>query len=273
MHDLETYRDWGTELERRLRLRSYPLAIHLLEDESEIPEEALRPSRDEGDRLSLCQAFERSRRDGSTVAMLGEDNWCFEPVVGYGLEEPPEAFLDGDNRYPQDVETREAGRRFAEEFPKLETGRYIGILSAPLPTASFRPHVVTLYLDSEQLGMLLYGREYRDGGNLPCSLSAHAACVYGIVPAIDERRCQVAVPCRGDRYSAAADPDEMIATIPTTELGAIEGRSLAEVMEGLEEVEKTGSTLPSSRNLQAEYPLSESYEHIASEMEYFGDSD
>jgi uncharacterized protein (DUF169 family) len=271
MPDLETYRDWGTELERRLRLRSHPLAIRLLEDESDVPTDAARPRSEEGTRLSLCQAFERSRRDGDTVAMLGEDMWCFEPVVGYGLEEPPAAFLDGDNRYPDDVATRKAGRRYAEEFPKLDTDRYVGVLSAPLDSTPVEPHVVTLYLDSEQLSLLLLGREYRGGDNLACSLSAHAACVYGVVPAIQEGRCQVAVPCRGDRYAAMADPDEMIATVPTQELGPTQGRCLADVMDGLKEVEETGSHLPSSRRVQVEYPLSESYERIASEMEYFGD--
>ncbi|MFB6114331.1 MAG: DUF169 domain-containing protein [Halodesulfurarchaeum sp.] len=272
MTDTETYRSWGNELEQRLRLRSHPLAIRLLEDESEVPDEAIRPSVDEDHRLSLCQAFERSRREGETIAMLGGDMWCFEPVVGYGLEEPPGSFLDGDNRYPKDVATREAGRRFAEEFPKLDAGKFVGILSAPLGSTPFRPHVVTTYLDSEQLSLLMMGREYRLGGNLTCSLSAHAACVYGIVPALQEKRCQVAVPCRGDRYSAMANPDEMIATVPTQELGDIDGLTISDVIEGLREVEKTGTKLPSGRKTQAAYPLPESYERIASEMEYFESS-
>lgn len=272
MSDLPTYHDWGVELERRLRLRSHPLAIRLLEDESEIPTEAIRPSADEGNRLSLCQAFQRSRREGETLAMLESDMWCFEPVVGYGLEEPPNAFLDGDNRYPRDVATRDAGRRFAQEFPKLEPGKYVGIVSAPLKTTPVRPHVVTIYLDSEQLSLLLRAREYLEGDNLTCSLSAHAACVYGIVPSILEGRCQVAVPCRGDRYAAAADPDEMIATIPTADLGSIRGRTLSEVIEGLREAEKSGAKLPSGRHVRPEYPLPESYVDIANGMNYFQDA-
>jgi hypothetical protein len=68
-----------------------------------------------------------------------------------------------------------------------------------------------------------------------------------------------------------ADPDEMIATVPTQELGPVDGRCLADVMDGLAEVEETGSKLPSSRRKQVEYPLSESYERIANGMEYFGD--
>ena len=271
MADLSTYHEWGRELDDRLRLRSFPLAIGLLEDESDVPDDAIRPSQDEDNRLSLCQAFQRSRRAGETMAMLGEDMWCFEPVMGYGLEEPPEDFLDGDNRYPMDVATREAGRRFAEEFPRLDTGQYVGLVSAPLGSTPFKPDVVTVYVDSEQLSLFLFGREYRDGGNLQTELSAHAACVYGIVPSLKEGRCQVAIPCRGDRYAAMADPDEMIASVPTGERLPVEGRDLADVIEGLEEVEKTGTKIPVGRHLAAEYPLPDEYVRLANEMEYFQD--
>jgi hypothetical protein len=70
-----------------------------------------------------------------------------------------------------------------------------------------------------------------------------------------------------------ASSEEMIATVPTQELGPVDGRSLADVMDGLKEVEETGSTLPGGRRLQSEYELPESYERIASGMEYFQDAD
>ena len=61
------------------------------------------------------------------MAMLLEDHWCFEPVVGYGLGDPPEYFTEGYNRYPRDVATLEAGKHYAEEFPRLETGKPSGL--------------------------------------------------------------------------------------------------------------------------------------------------
>ncbi|NIM05156.1 MAG: hypothetical protein GTN65_05965, partial [Armatimonadetes bacterium] len=84
----------------RVRLKTFPLALKLLEKEGDIPDGAKRPLRDFGYHLSLCQAFQISRRDGATIAMLKEDNWCFEPVVGYGLGEAPQYFLEGHNRFP-----------------------------------------------------------------------------------------------------------------------------------------------------------------------------
>jgi len=215
--DLEKMHKDAEDLERHLRLQTYPLAIKLLRSESEIPAEAQRPQRDEGLRYNVCQTFALSRRNGYTIAMLKDDMYCFEPVVGYGMGEPPQEFLDGQNRYPGDVETPEAGRRYAEQFPRLKAGEYIGVVSAPLARATFEPDVVTIYCNSSQLVVLLMAREYKSGENLPTALSGHAACVYGIVPAIQEGKYQVAVPCRGDHITAMAGDDEMIFTVPMQE--------------------------------------------------------
>ena len=260
MADLEAYRESGNELERRLRLRTFPLALKMLEKEDDIPDGAKRPLRDTGHHLSMCQAFQMSRRDGSVIAMLKEDNWCPEPVIGYGLGDPPPYFLEGHNRYPHDVETLEAGSHYAEEFPRLEVGKYIGVASASLCQTNFEPDIVMVYCNSAQLNLSLLAREYKEGFSLTCALSSHAACVYGVVPAIQSGECQVAIPCRGDHYRAMAGDDEIIFTIPR-------GR-LDDLMVGLRHVNSTGSRLPKGYPVSPEYPMRESYEKIAKMMGY-----
>lgn len=254
MVDLGVYRGYGEELERELRLKTFPLAVKTLEKEGDVPEDAKRPLRDFGHHLSLCQAFQLSRREGLCVAMLLEDMWCFEPVVGYGLAEPPDEFLRGHNRYPRDVATLEAGSNYAREFPRLPAGKYVGVVSAPLRTTSFEPDVVVTYCDSSQLSLLLLGREYKEGLNLKCLLSSHAACVYAVVPALEGRQCQVAVPCRGDHYHAMAGDDEMIFTVPR--------EGLEDLTVGLRHVRSTGSRLPRGYTIRPEYQLPESYVKI-----------
>jgi len=125
MSGLSIYREYGEELERRLRLKTFPIALKLLAKEADIPKEAQRPLKDFGHQYAFCQSLQLSRREGMTIAMLKEDHWCFEPVVGYGLGEPPELFLEGHNRYPRDVKTLEAGKNYAEDFPRWEVWKYI----------------------------------------------------------------------------------------------------------------------------------------------------
>ena len=260
MEDFKKYHEYGDELEKRLRLKTYPMALKLLKSEKEIPQGAIRPLKDLGHHLSLCQTFQLSRREGKTVAMLKEDHWCFEPVVGLGLGESPQYFNDGHNRYPRDVATQEAGKTYAREFPRLEVGKYLGLASAPLRSTSFEPDVVMIYCDSSQLCLLLLGREYKEGGNLKCAISGHAACVYGIIPVLQSGECQVAVPCRGDHYRAMTGDEEMIFTVP--------GAKLDDLMIGLRQIEKTGSKLPTGYSFLPEYRLPPAYRETAVMLGY-----
>ena len=95
MTDLKKLYDDAHDLERFLRLQTFPLAIKLLRSEDEIPADAIRPRRDSGHQYNLCQTFALSRRNGQTIAMLTEDMYCFEPVVGYGMGAVGEIVVDG----------------------------------------------------------------------------------------------------------------------------------------------------------------------------------
>jgi uncharacterized protein (DUF169 family) len=250
---LSVFNEYGRRIEEQIRPRSYPLAIKMVEREEDIPEEAERPKRDFGMCMSTCQCFALSRMFGATMAQLFEDMWCPEPVIGLGLAEPPQYFLDGHNRYPDGVESLEAGANWAQEFPRFETGRYVGVVSAPLRTASFEPDVAVIYCDSAQLLRLLLGVAYKDGLDINTVLGGHAACVYAVVPSIVKGECQAAVPCRGDRGRSFAQDDEIIFSVPRDKIG--------DLALGLEQ-KGTGS-IPTRFSMKAEYKLSTSYAEMA----------
>lgn len=254
MTKFNVFHKYGKELDKRIRLKTFPLAVKLLESERDIPRGAERPLRDWGYRVPLCQGYAVSRKEGTIVAMFKEDMLCFEPVLGYGWAEPPKYFLEGHNRFPEDVKDLEAGKNYASDFPRLDVGTYTGVVSAPLTRANFEPDLIILYCNSEQLSLLLLGREYKHGYDLPCHLSSHAACVYSVVPAIQGKKFQVALPCRGDRYYALAGDDEIIFTVPT--------EKIEDLLEGLRHVEKYNSRLPKSPEMVREPEFADSYEKI-----------
>lgn len=258
MAKFDVFHRYADELEKRIRLQTFPIALKLLEQESDIPNGSERPLRDFGYHVALCQSFSMARREGRTIAILKEDMWCFEPAIGYGLAEAPQYFLDGYNRYPQDVQELGAGRNYASDFPRFEVGRYIGVVSAPLSTVNFEPDIVLIYCNSAQLTLLLLGRECQDGHDLKCSLSSHAACVYAVVPAIKKGECQAAIPCRGDRTLALARDDEIIFSVPAPKF--------KDLMSGLSYVEQYGSKLPFAPQMRWEPDLPESYSHISDIM-------
>ena len=217
--DLNRVHAHAEEIFQVARLRTYPFAVKMIKSEAEIPVEAKRPLRDFGFHLDLCQGFARTRWEGLTIAMLKEDMWCFEPVVGFGLAEPPAEFLDGDNRFPASVMTREAARYWAQStLPRLPAGDYAGVVSAPLNTCSFEPDLFVVYCDPEQLTHLLITQNAIDGRDVDCALAGHAACVYTVVPVLQKNRPVVACPCRGDRRNAMTQSNELIFAGPIDEL-------------------------------------------------------
>lgn len=250
------YNDLGKKMEQQLRLNTAPLAIKMLESPEDIPAEAFRPLEKFGKCLSTCQTFALSRRFGETVAQLFEDMWCPEPVIGFGLAEPPQYFFEGKTRYPTGVKSLEAGANWANEFPRFEAGKYVGVVSAPLTTASFEPDVAVVYCDSAQLLRLLLGLAYEDGRDITTVLGGHSACVYAVVPSMLKEECQASVPCRGDRGYAGTQDYEMIFTIPRDQI--------ERVVEGMDQPGTSSS--PTRFSMNPEYMLSEGYAEIAKLM-------
>ena len=253
---MSRFNEMGLKLEQQLRLNTHPLAIKMLESPEDIPEEAIRPLKNFGKCLSTCQAFALSRRFGETVAQLFEDMWCPEPVIGFGLAEPPDYFFEGKTRYPVGVKSLEAGANWAREFPRFEVGKYVGVVSAPLTTASFEPDVAVVYCDSAQLLRLLLGLAYEDGRDINTVLGGHSACVYAVVPSMLKGECQASVPCRGDRGYAGTQDYEMIFSIPRDQI--------ERVIEGMDQ--PGTSSAPTRFSMNPEYMLSEGYAEIAKLM-------
>ena len=192
--NLAELREAAAGVEAILRLQTFPLAVKMLKSEDEVPQEAKRPLRDLGYHLSTCQVFSMSRRQGMALAQLKEDMWCVEPVLGYGLAEAPEFFLEGNNRYPGTARTPEAGKAWALAFPRLRPGDYVGVVSAPAKQASFEPDLIMIYCDPSQLTQLLIAKNWMDGLDVDSKLSGHAACVYAVVPTVQTKEWKVISP-------------------------------------------------------------------------------
>jgi uncharacterized protein (DUF169 family) len=225
---LNTY---GVDLERLLLLRTYPIAIKMLASESEIPEGAIRPLKDGGEHYAVCQVFSLVRRQGRMVAMFLEDHWCFEPVISYGLVEPPQDYLDGfTNSFF--IADKEAAARHARDMTRLPVGRYAGMVLGPLKTVGFEPDLVMIYCNPGQLRHLLLALRHLNGTQVTSTLDPIGSCVHSVVPSLLSEECRVTVPDPGDYERAGTQEDEMVLTVPRPRL--------QELMDGLYHFEDTG---------------------------------
>jgi uncharacterized protein (DUF169 family) len=194
--ELSTFNKYGDELETSLLLRTSPIAVKMLEKEADIPKEAFRPKRDGGYHIAQCQAFGMSRREGKTVAMLKEDHWCPTALMAYGMVEKPDSMA-----------------MWGESFLSFEVGKYIGVLTAPLKSASFMPDIVLIYSNPAQLrGMLL---PMMFGG--PSQVSGHfflPSCAHSVVDPIKTGNYCVVLPDPGEYQRALTLEEEIIFAIP-----------------------------------------------------------
>ncbi|MBN2318828.1 MAG: DUF169 domain-containing protein [Acidobacteria bacterium] len=227
----ETMNTYGQDLLNMLVLRTYPIAIKMLKSESEIPEGAVRPKRDLGEHYSACQAFGIVRQRGTTLAMFLEDHWCFEPIIGYGLAEPPEDYLEG-SMSAFFVQDKEAAKKRTSEIPLLPHGKYAGMVLGPLHKANFTPDLTVIYCNATQLRHMLFAMILKNGYRVTSTLDPLWSCVHSVVPSLLTGECEVTVPDPGEFERGAVGDDEMMLTVPA-------GR-MEEMMSGVYHYEKMG---------------------------------
>lgn len=206
----------GEQIERILKLRTHPVALKMLEKEADIPAGAVRPRRDNGQHLAICQAFSLARRQGQTIAMLTEDHWCFAPLIAYGLIE------DKDDEFLQAFMT----------FPCFEYGKYIGTVTAPLNQAAFPPDVVLVYADPGRIRRILMSLKMAREPGFVSEFDAIDSCAFSVVPPVLTGEYRITFPDPGEHARAAAADDEVIFSVPAAKLTGF--------LDGLERMQETG---------------------------------
>jgi uncharacterized protein (DUF169 family) len=200
MTALSEFNKYGEELEKQLILRTSPIAVKMLEKEADIPKGAFRPKRDGGYHLAQCQAFALSRRDGKTVAMLKEDHWCPTALMAYGHVPQPDSL-----------------KKWSHPYECFEAGKYIGILTAPLKSASFMPDVVIVYAKPAQLRALLLSMKVEA---VP-EVSGHffpPSCAWAVLNPMKTGRYWVIMPDPGEYERALTDEGDMMFAVPQAKM-------------------------------------------------------
>ena len=214
MSENKVYNAYGEELEKKFSLRTSPMAVKMLEKEDDIPEGAIRPARDMGNRIAQCQAFALSRRDKKTIAMLKEDNNCFAPLIAYGHVDKPD-----DPEY-----------QLFMKFPAFERNKYIGIVSAPLKKANFEPDAVIIYSNTAQMrGLIMFLHFAQKEDELQYHFFP-PVCSYLMVPVMENQKYMIALPDPGEHMRALPGEDEIILSIPRSKMD--------DFMDGQQQVEK-----------------------------------
>jgi len=233
------------DLNELLKLRYPAVALKLVEEESVVPPNALRPFADKGKHIALCQAFAMSRREGKTVYMRKEDHWCWNPLIAYGVVKCNRGDPGFDDICKKiGIKDPEKAAEFMENFPRLPLCKYKGILTAPLAQADFEPDVILIYCLSGQLRSLLMAVKSQTGKMLESSFDPIDSCVHSVIPPILEGNYRITLPDPGEYERALTGENEIIFSVPK--------QRISELMTGIKELLARGMTYDSFKMVMKE---------------------
>ena len=244
----------NNELEFYIRPQSFPLGIKMMRKGDVLPEKTKVPSRDFNLRIAICQGISISRRYGWAISMSKEDINCPITKVAFGFEKEGEVYKSGKACCGMYTKTEEAGTKTEAMVPKFNYREYESVLAFPLGRGKLIPDLVLIYGNSAQVMRLLTGALYKSGGYLTSNFSGRIDCADIIIQTIKSRKCEVILPCYGDRIFAQTEDYEMAFTIPYNRI--------PEIIEGLEGTQKGGIRYPVPSFLRYEGHFPEKYRII-----------
>lgn len=200
----------NAELEKYLRPETFPLAILMIKDEGEIPEKAMRPLRDMGHRIMLCQGWSYCKTTGKTMGFTAEDNCCIEASVALGWLEKPPYMKDGLAIYPRLAKSPEIGKALEDMKPFVSTDAgFKGMVVSPLGWTKVEPNFVLLSLNSARMCRVLDAITGQTGEMILAKNGGRGgACVWGFAPAMLDGKPTYVVPTFGEfRFAATSDND------------------------------------------------------------------
>lgn len=239
-----------------IRPDTYPIAVKMVKDEGDIPQDAVRPLKDFGHRVSVCQAFSIATGWGSSLAVLAEDQYCPLAQIKFGFAKNVEFYSDGNVALGYFAKDLEAGKKCEEALYGFEYGTYIGLVVAPLSIANFEPDLVIVFGNAVRMQFLINACLWCRGGSLETSLTARAACTQVVPKIMLTGECGLAIPCYGGREWAMIGENTLLFSIPMSKL--------PDVSDGLEGGAEAGASLVSHLNLSWEagefYPYDKMWE-------------
>jgi len=245
MPDLKAF---AQEIQTYIKPTTLPLAIKLLTSEGEIPEKTRRPKKDFQKRFAICQAVGMARRTGLLLALGREDISCPPSQVVLGFEKALPFFKDGNLCEGMYTSTKEAGKRTESSVPVFEYGRYQYVLIGPAGRANYEPDIILIYGDSAQIMRLVQAALFEEGGSLTSNFMGRFDCADYTAGVLNSGKCQVVLPCSGDRAFGLTQDFEMAFAIPYSQIDKI--------IHGLQETHKGGVRypIPFFMNWEATFP-------------------
>ena len=201
-------------MEILLRLRSFPVAMKMLENKEHMKDVPFLRRPDH--KVTMCQLISLVRNCDWTVGAELEDFGLPTCSSILGLEELPSFYRDGTFRSIVWVQTKEDGKRYEAAIPRIQTGQYEAVAMAPLVYDPFEPDIVLIYGNPAQMILLINALQFENYEVMNFHCVGESSCSDAIARCYLDGKPSLSIPCYGERRYGHAQDDELAMALPAS---------------------------------------------------------
>ncbi len=200
-----------------LELVRQPAAVRFITESEEVPDNYT-----DDYNLSFCQFLMMAQRGYQLFADLYNVS-CPNGAAALGLCPLPEEIRNGQVTLDMGVYASQVeGARVSALTPRLEKGKYRGILISPLAKAEFEPQVVVFQGRPFNIMWLMAAENYKRGTRLNFSTAlCQGTCVDAVIVPFLNGDINLSLACYNSRNATDIGEDEILIGIPYEHLGDI----------------------------------------------------
>ena len=231
-------KELAQRLTEALRIRTLPVGMKLFEDTAEMDAVPGLRRPKEGVRHTMCQLVTQSRVAGLTLG-IGAENVQEASNCGAvpGLCAPSPEYLSGERFVGVWFENQEAAREHQAQMPRVEAGRYAGLVVSPLRTGRLDPpDIVLFYGTPAQMILFVNGLQWKRYRRYDFTITGETACADSWGRALATRETSLSLPCFAERRYGGVAEDELLMALPPDEF--------ARGIEGVEGLSRSGIRYP-----------------------------
>lgn len=229
--------EWTRELERLLRLKTFPVGLKLYENPDALSENKWlrRPQ----EKLSLCQMITIVRTFDWTVGGVADDLVTPGCASVLGLSELTEFVTSGEMRSKVWLQSKDDAAKCERVIQRIPFGKYKAFALAPTAYDPFTPDMVLLYGNPAQMSLLVNAIQYDNFERLTFYSVGETSCSDVIGRCFVDKVPALSIPCYGERRFGHAADDELAIGLPVGEC--------ARILRNLEILYKKGIRYPISQ--------------------------
>jgi uncharacterized protein (DUF169 family) len=208
---LKNFSELSNQLERLLRLRTYPIIYKFVKKGEEIPVQNVRfPKR----RLLLCQIVNISRTYGWTFACTTKN--LILPNCGsiVGLNVVPDELENGTMVHDVWFSSIEDAIKYNKNMVRIPTGLHDAIIISPLHKITFDPDLIVIYANAAQMILIINSLQWENYKKLKFSCVGESSCSDAVANCFMTGEPSLTIPCFGERRFAGVMDDELVIALP-----------------------------------------------------------